>query len=192
MAGTVLDIDVDFDSEARDNGVESETGTQAGFGYNGSRIIRSQYRFPLTGVPSGATINDVDFQHNVTTMDAATNVHDILAYNPDGDNPDTDTGANKYAKSTGGTVYINAQSISATGSYTRDLGTTADTDVQNNITTPGWITLCMKGDNEATNNLAQNETIENVGTDPATLTVDYTASGAVTNTGRRALLGVGT
>lgn len=175
--GTVINIDADFDSDATNAGSESEAATtlQIIVDAIGNDSRRGQVRFPLSSIPNGATINDSDLQFNVTseTVEAGEGVS-ICLYDGAGDSdPDVDSGANKFSNSTG-TVLVNID-CATTGSKTGDLGTSADSAISGNLASLDRISFGLFPDaaNDA-GEVVTIEAIENSGTDPPTLTVDYT------------------
>ncbi len=174
--GTVANIDADFDSES-DGTTESETGIVARVsGTDASPTFTAQFRFPLSSIPSGARINDAVVQFNVTAENlAGSEGIDVRSYGTAGDDdPDTDTAANKKTKSNGGTTLVTI-TTSATGSKTGDLGTTADSEIQGNIVSPGRYSLGFNPNSLMdSGDSVSIEAIENSGSDPATLTLDYT------------------
>ena len=193
--GTVSNIDAAFDSQSTDGGVQDETATTVKVGNTGP-LFRGQWRFSLSAITAGSTINDATIQVNVTSV-TAVDVGDVInyhSYNDTGDDdPDPDTAATKYTRSGAGTARVSPTGYNTTGSKTHDLGTTVDTEIAGNLTTPGFWSMGNKpgaGIGEDESFLI--EAIENAGTDPATLTVDWTApaaGGAVKS--RMLLMGVG-
>lgn len=182
---TVSNIDCDYDSRIGNTSVDQETETSMVLG--GGLLSRVQLRFPLSAITASSTINDSDIQYNVDSqagMDAGDQT-DINAYSTGGiDDPDADTGATKYGKSIGTTTYT-SQVVITTGSKSFDLGATADGHIAANIGTPGRFSIALApGTGFLTTESMTIEAIENAGTDPATLTVDWTApvSAALTGT----------
>lgn len=171
--GTVADIDADFDSYVNSSGTESEGGTTLTVGIQ-TLTYRAQTRFSLASIST--PINDVDWQGNVAGV-SQVDAGDAVSWNQYGtSDPDTDSAATKYTNS-GGTSYVTATGMNTTGSKTVDLGTTADTDVGNQVSSPGWFTVGIAPSTGfATPETFIFEAIENAGTDPATLTVDYGTS----------------
>lgn len=177
MMGTVATIDTDADGFGEDDGGGNFTGVSLAIRNEGSGTNRrAATRFPLGAIPAGATINSVDVQWN-TTITNASSVLSIKAYDTGGDDdPAADTNTDVHTKADAGTAYVTGNTgLTTTGSKTASLGATAATDLEGNITSParyslGWVrTDVIAGS-------AGIEAIENAGTDPATLTVDYTAA----------------
>lgn len=190
--GTVVNIDCDFDSDAASDGTEAETPNTAiktGIGNTGVEQ-RGQFRFPLSSITAGATINDSDLQLNQI---AAANVDagDTVAFNKYGtSDPDTDSAATKFTNSAGAT-YVSSSGLNGTGSRSFDLGTTADSDIAAQLSSPGRFTIGTDPTTGfAANELINWEAIEHAGTDPATLTVDY--STGVTHSAAAALTAAAT
>lgn len=178
---TTATIDCDFDAFVNSTAsVYSKTGTNIDVGFLSTTTRRGIFRFPLTSIAAGSTINDTDWQGNESSASSA-DVGDVIRINQYGtSDPDTDAAATAFSNA-GGTQYSTFTGLNATGSKTADLGTTADTDVQNQITSPGWFTVGLApSTGMADPELPQIEAIENAGSDPATLTVDYTAPAAGT------------
>lgn len=175
-------IDCDFDSHANFSGAESETGTTVTVGNVSSVTHRPQFRFPLSGITAGSTINDSDFQFNVVTNNGMDLADSFNARDYGTSDPDTDNAATKFANSANTSpLYTGGLVFNTTGSKTHDLGTTADTDIAARLSSPGWLTIAIQGVSDGTEN-ALIEAIENAGTDPATLTVDYTEPSGATLT----------
>lgn len=181
-------IDCDFDSVARFEGgttySQATTGTTIRIRRDGTPTSstdedgRIQFRFPLSSLPTGVTVTDSTIQANMTsTGEAAGEDVNVHAYNSTGDDdPNSDTAQQKYDRSIGGSALV--QLITgggAAGSYSADLGATADGQIQGNIDSPDIYSLGMSYDAQWDNaDINTFEAIENAGTDPATLTVVYT------------------
>lgn len=192
---TIANIDTDYDARTGVTTNWSDTATICSVVGNGSASsrFRSACRFPLSGVTPSSTVNDVDLQVNVTAAAVAL-VLDIYPYNGDADrDPSLDTTAATLwaAIGTGTPLITSSTLLQASGSQTVDLGATADSILQGNISSPAIFSLGFKAQNEATVASTSFEAIENAGTDPATLTVDYTAPAAGT-TRLLSLTGAGT
>lgn len=185
--GTTATIDCDFDSFASSDGTQDEVGTTVSVAIVGGVTRRPQWRFPLASITASPTVSDSDFQALEAGAALETNeTLNVNGYNPDGDDPDVDSAANKYAKSVGGTTYITnttAFSNVASTSVSVDLGVTADADIQANVDVADRFTISMAptGANWS-NDVASFEAIEGAGTDPATLTVVYTSGSPVDGT----------
>lgn len=179
--GTIENIDCTFNSYADAAGGEVEGGA----GINNVNVRqddtaslhqRTQLRFPLSSLPTGATINDADLQVNKTSenVEAGEDVN-VHAYNATGDDdPDADTGATKFSRSAGGTALVGMTGDGA-GSITVDLTATADLQIEGNIDSPDIYSLGLINNGTwEDNEQVQIEAIDNPGTDPPTLIVDYT------------------
>lgn len=178
-AGTVTNIDVEYDSDINVGGSGSATGTALRIDNSAENVRRTQLRFPLSAITAGSTINDSDLQFNVVseTVEAGEGIN-VQAYNDTGDDdPESDTGTTKYNRSGGGTTFVSVD-CSSTGSKTGDLGATADGQIAGNITSPAFYSIGLNHWGHEEDELSNIEAIENAGTDPATLTVDYTAPAA--------------
>lgn len=138
---TVLVISCDLDGNAKDDGTTNTGITPYHIGENLSPKTRSFYRFPLSGIPTSATISDVDISFVfVTGPDNGDN--GMIGVNPYGGQPGnrnivTDNGATRYTNCAGGTTYAETVvSGSETAGETRtfDLGATADANLQTCVT----------------------------------------------------------
>lgn len=186
-------IDTDFDSYAINTGgvyTESETSTTVFGGIASTNIRRAQFRFPLSGIAAGSTVSNSTVQFDTDNiLDVANGTADILSYGTGGDDdPDVDSATDKYNKSASGTTYLSATSafgaLGSTGEL--DLGATADSHIEGNISSPARFSLAVKRTTESgTNDRAEIQALEHADTDPATLTVTYTAAatskGAIRN-----------
>ncbi len=177
---TTLAIDAAYDGHVSATASVNDTGTTMGVGFPSiatTTEFRSYVRFSLSGITAGSTVTDTSLQINVTVeaMEAGEGFS-ARPYNTTGDDdPEPDSGATKFTRAGNGSVYVSDTS-SSTGSKTLDLGTTADTDVQGNISSPAIFSLGIThfGADSGSTDDASFETNENAGTDPATLTVVYT------------------
>lgn len=194
-------IDCDFDSHTRDQGGGTITEDEGGVlivrhdtapSSSANAIKRIQLRFPLSAITAGSDVTDVSLQILATgeTVAAGEDVN-VHAYNSTGDDdPDPDAAGTKHSRSIGGTAL--GQIIgNGTGSKTLDLGTTADGQVEGNLTTPGIYSIGMAPDTTDWDDADEinYQHIEDAGTDPATLTVTYTAPASTL--ALRTLMGVG-
>jgi hypothetical protein len=164
-------IDADYDGWT-DAGTTTDTSTSIGvaLGTFAAELQRSFLRFPLGVITLGATVSDVTLQFNVIAEDVeAGEGVNIRPYNTNGDDdPDAATGS-----------VLATQDCSSTGSKTGiDLGATADSQVAGNISSPGWYSLGMTHLSLDSSEEVTVESIENAGSDPATLTVVWTAAAA--------------
>ena len=184
--GTVATIDTDYDAHTS---ATTKNDTATVLRCAGGVTARAACRFALSSITAGSTINDVDFQYNITTATAGA-TYTIRPYGAGGaGDPAPDTAATMFAAIIAQSAYITADTAPATtGSKTHDLGTTADSDVAAAL---AGGTFAIGWQEDGDNHDARIEAIENAGTDPATLTVDYTAPAAGGVAYRRTLLGVG-
>lgn len=187
--GTVATIDCDWDARSDSDGATDATLTTVTVGFPATAVQRTgQLRFPLSSITAGATVNDSDLQGNLTssTMEAGEGWQ-VQAYNDTGDDdPEADSGATRFTRSTNGSVLVSDANGTSTGSRSVDLTATADGQIQGNISSPAIYSLGLRhlGADSGTNDIVAIESIENAGSDPATLTVDYTeAGGAATYPG---------
>jgi len=173
--GTIVSIDADFDSHTTSS-TQDETGTslQVSTDGIGSELRRVQLSFPLTSIPNGADINDSDLQFNVSSEDVESPEGVIVClYNgTGGTDPNSDTAANKYARSTGSTLVT--IDCSSTGSKTGDLGLSADIVIETNLGGVDFVSFGLRHSAFDASEEVFIESIEAPGTDPPTLTVDYT------------------
>lgn len=177
--GTIVSIDCDFDSY-NDGASEFETDTIVQVNVSGKR---AQFRFPLTSIPTTPAINDSSIQFNVISenVEAGEGVA-VHAYNGTGDDdPNADNGSTKNTRSIGGTALVALIDTSDTGSKTADLGATADGQILGNISSPGFYSLGFTENGFDLGEVIDIEAIENAGTDPATLTIDYTTTATITS-----------
>lgn len=176
---TVSNIDADFDSWADNAGTETEvSGTlEVAVASVTGNPSAGQLRFPLAAITAGSTINDSDIQFNVTSENVETvEGISVRPYNDTGDDdPDGDDAATKYSRSTAPTTTLAEIDCSATGSKTADLGTTADGQIEGNISSPAFYSIGLEQLLQDAGEFVVLEAIENAGSDPATLTVDWTA-----------------
>jgi hypothetical protein len=198
--GTVANIDADFDSLAGSDGSESETGTSLNVGFDsagaGSNQYRTQLRFPLSSISTAAAINDADLQFNVASQSNvdAGDTAAVHAYNTGGvSDPNADVVATKYSRSATGSALVTFTGMNSTGSKGPfDLTATADGHILANLSSPGTYALgIIPSTGYATNEMTFIEAIESVGTDPATLIVDYTEGAGGATIRNLATLGVG-
>jgi hypothetical protein len=187
--GTVVNIDADFDSYCTSS-AEDETGTVVGFGISGAATeLRAQLRFPLTSIAGGSTINDSDLQVNVTAQSGTPSGDDVIRifpYNATGaSDPNPDTAATKFSRSIGGTALTTTTLYYTNGSHTVDLTATADGHIAGLLAS--FYAIALAHLNHEANESEQIETIENAGTDPATLIVDYTAAAGSEGSGTPSL-----
>lgn len=179
--GTVANIDADFDGYAESDG-GSTTGTtitvQRGGGFDEPR--RVFIRFPLAVLPTGVTVNDVSLQFNKTSESVEVG-EDIEArsYNSIGDDdPQADDSDTQFVSCATGTIRATITG-DGTGSISVDLGTAVDAEVEGNIDSPDRWSVGLVGDADwESSETVVIEAIENAGTDPATLIVDYSTAGA--------------
>ena len=184
--GTIATIDTDYDAHTS---ATSKNATATELRCAGGVTARAAGRFSLASITAGATINDVDLQYNITVA-AAGATYTIRPYGAGGaGNPEADVAADMFAAIIAQAAYITADTApQSTGSKTHDLGTTADSDVAAALAAGTFAIGWQEVDDNAA---ARIEAIENAGTDPATLTVDYTAPAAGGTAYRRTLMGVG-
>lgn len=181
---TTAVIDATFDSYAASDGTEDETGTAILVGAAVDGVTqRSQLYHPTTGITAGSTVTDTDLQFNVTVenIEAGEGVN-VRGYNTNGsDDPNADTAADKYARSILGTIMVGID-CSSTGSKTGDLGATGDAIVEAQI--GSFVSFGLAHLNQDAEERISIESIENAGSDPATLTVVYTEpAGGTTHPG---------
>ena len=178
---TVSNIEVDFDSEATDAGAGSEITGDLDCVFNFSTVTQNfQLRFPLGVITVGSAINDSTLQWNVLSesLEAGEGGGPNLYNGTGDDDPDADDLITKYNRSNG-TPLVTID-CSSTGSKTGDLGATADTAIAGNLSSPGFISFGVTPVGFENAEAFDIEAIENAGSDPATLTVDWTPPAAGT------------
>ena len=193
--GTTAVIDTDFDGSATSTGTQNLVGTSVDVGNETGLIRRAFFRFPLSSIAAGSTVTDSDLQFNISseTVEASEGI-DVRSYNTDGAaDPEADAAADKYTRCNGGGVsLITLVTNSVSGSQSLDLTATADAQIAANLASTVLYTSSMIGllTDAGTDDRTIIESIENAGTDPATLTVVYTEPAAGTIP-LRTLMGVG-
>lgn len=137
---------------------------------------RTGNKFPLTSLPSGATVTKVEVIFRCSQAGGADHLLDIHPYNGNGQaDPETDSGSNMYTRCASGTAYVNdATFLRTTGVKTIDLGSQACTDVMNAKTAVNRFSLGWQeeGDNSAEARLAEYTDATN----PPKLRITYVAS----------------
>lgn len=177
-----------------DGDVHSTGGTFDGFSFTHfsellSPIVRTYVRFPLTGIPSGSTITDVDLTvfWSSTADTNGGNVTNNFRIRPYGGVPGNrnifgDTGATRYTQCSSGEYTVQDVGIPVAGdSYTKDLGATAEANVQTCLDTVGYFTLAFTDNPGETNNGLYMALTGHATYVPPKLTVTYTP-GTMTKT----------
>lgn len=123
----------------------------AGATSGGGTVLRGGVKFTLPTL-SSPTVNDSILGVQVYNVVGTPNAIDVYGYDTpsgDGDPMNGDSAATKYGKADDGTKYIDDFDWSSTGFKTRDLGTTADTDIAANFASPGTFAFGFRATNEA-------------------------------------------
>lgn len=174
---TVTAIDATFDSYAHSDGTQDETSaTLLVAASDGSVLKAAQIKFAtVTPLAGASAVSDSTLQINVTVENVeageGVTVHSYFADGVSSD-PDTDTGANKYARSDDGALVD--IDCSSTGSKTGDLTAAADAEILASVSGVGyWSAGLVQWAQEAFESVSI-EALENAGSDPATLTVTWT------------------
>ena len=168
-------IDAAYDGETTAS-LKTDTGSTFQLSGTDGGVERPYWRFSLSSITAGSTVDDSDFQCNVTAETlTGTDQVNINAYNSTGDDdPELDAAATAHTRCAGTTLVSETALYQSTGSKSSDLGATADSQIQGNISSPGFYSIAMTHTNFGAADTMDIEAIENVGTDPATLTVVYT------------------
>jgi len=173
-SGGTANIDTVYDAHSNSSGTTFDEG-EAEWETDQSEFQRAAARFPLTSIPSGATITNVEFQGNIIeeNVEAGEGVS-FYPYNATGDDdPDLDDGATLYTRAATGSILANID-CSTLGTATVDLGTTADTIIQGNLTSPGFFSLGTDVWNVDIAEWCSFEALEDPDNDPITLNITYT------------------
>lgn len=187
---TTTAFETDYDADVS-NGISKATGgtTVRVSGLTNAR--RCAWRFPYAGSLDTATsVTDVTLQINVTAENVeSTDTVNFNMYGTDAQGDlEADSAATMNTNCAGTTLVSVTTEIQATGSATVDLGASADSQVLANVGSPDRFTVGMTQTNFASTEEVSFEAIENAGTDPATLTVVWTAPGGLA---LRTLMGAG-
>lgn len=179
--GTVVNIDTDYDADCDASTVRA--GNSAVAVNWGTTAVNSRgvARFPLASV-GGPTVNDADVQVNITSENIeTTDTANLYSYNSTGQtDPSGDAGTPSTMLSragAGSVIATETTNYQTTGSKSTDLGATGKSHLAAALAASstyysiGW--ECIANSNFEN---YQFEAIENAGTDPATLTVDYSSS----------------
>ena len=144
--GTVVNIDVEYDGMADLSGGKDDTNTICEVARDDGDTTatnRSFFRFSLASIPAGATVSDSDIQFRVASEVGTSQTVLAKSYNGTGDDdPESDSGATAYTRCGNGATLVTI-TTSSTGSKTGDLGTTGDSDIQGNISSPGIYSLAL-------------------------------------------------
>lgn len=188
--GTIANIDCDYDGSIHFNPpsgyTDSPTATTIPVnddeGDQDDEYDDAYFRFPLGSLPDSITVADADQQVNVTSesIESGDDVR-VYAYNSDGQaDPESDSGSTKFSRCQSGSILVTLSggTVGSTGSKTFDLGASADSLIAaaNSAVSrfsTGMAPFFSGGERW------ELEAIENAGSDPSTLILDYTeAAGA--------------
>lgn len=182
--GTTVDIDVSYDSYVAINpgfDTENSTGTLVSpLTFSGSADQYGLLKFITQGViEGGAAINDTDMQMNIVSeTNEIGELGGIWNYGPEGseDPAFPTTPEAKIAIAQAGSKIVDITGSDTTGSKSVDLGSTGDSYVTNGLRR-GFISFVLYTGTgmDSLGDGYDVEALENAGTDPVTLTVDYTA-----------------
>jgi len=152
FALTVLTISTDYDGDVNNVFAKTTNGTSVRVGVASKAPYHAFVRFPLTSLPTGATVSQVRLLVNCGTAGAAAHLLDIHPYNSDGQaDPSADAGDPCYSRCAAGTAYINDDtSLRSTGAKAFTLGGTVVADVGNAKTAVNRFSLGLheEGDND--------------------------------------------
>lgn len=150
----------------------------------GADCLRAYVEWNISSIPDSATITNSSIKFEVTAVAAGTITSEIRHMDIQ---PSTTDASNRWLDMGNGTVYVtNSAAFETTGTNKEiDLGTTADTDIQNRLTND-WFALGFKGQDEtvdATDNHVELASENDGSPEPApTLEITYLAEfGAPTN-----------
>ena len=127
---TEITITVSWGADVGNNGAKYPDDGSDYVGHSGTRPYRTANKFPLTNLPSGATVTKVEVIFRVSQQGSSYHRLDIHPYDGNGQaDPETDSGFDMYSRCAAGTEYVNDDtSCRTTGVKTIDLGSQACTD----------------------------------------------------------------
>ena len=189
--GESLEIDPDsatLDDPTEDGFIEYEAA--AYYRYNNLLFInffmyedyidRGYVEWDVSSIPDGSTITDTIFKYHGAANFLDGHIHEML-----GARPSTSTDSAVYAEAGEGTVYADPAGFPVVGAgKEQDLGTDADSDLQNTQLALGWFAIGLQSDNEAqsTPDGAVINPEEEAPADPKpTLYVEYTLPAGLEN-----------
>ena len=150
---TVLTINTDYDGDVNNSFTKTTNGATVRVGIAAKAPYHTFARFPLTNLPTGATISQVRLLVNCGTAGGAAHLLDIHPYNSDGQtDPSADAGDPCYSRSAAGTAYINDDtSLRSTGAKAFTLGGSVVADVGNAKTAVNRFSLGLHEEGENDN-----------------------------------------
>ena len=137
--------------------------------------IRAYFEYDTSSLPDSIIVTDSDFAYTVSGNSYGQYDCDIVGLTAN--QPSSSTDAQSWADINSGSVYVNDTDQCKSGTGDHDLGSTADTEIQNSS---DWFAIAMKLDDEVQTGSIRGQEIA---TTP-TLTVTYeipTVTGAPTN-----------
>ena len=150
---TVLTIDTDYDGDVNNSFTKTTNGATVRVGIAAKAPYHTFARFPLTNLPTGATISQVRLLVNCGTAGGAAHLLDIHPYNSDGQaDPSGDAGDPCYSRCAAGTAYVNDDtSLRSTGAKAFTLGSNVVADVGNAKTAVNRFSLGLHEEGENDN-----------------------------------------
>lgn len=172
IRGTVANIDIEYDGAVTRFGSKADSGTSL-LVDDESDEARAYGRFSLSSLPTGATVDDISIQFNVLTTNVSSGEGvRCISYNSNGDDdPESDDASTAWSNSASGTGLVT--DCETTGSKTTDQNGW-DSLVEGNIDSPDIFSIGIRESLLDSGDAITIESIENAGSDPFTLIVDYT------------------
>tara|TARA_Y100000590_G_scaffold466524_1_gene642241 strand:+ start:2921 stop:5899 length:2979 start_codon:yes stop_codon:yes gene_type:complete len=130
--------------------------------------LRGYFEYDTSSISDSVTITDTQFDYTVSGNSYGSYDCDIVGM---ANQPSTSTDSQSFTDITNGSVYVDSTNQCHSGSGSHDLGTTADTELQNNLPND-WFAVGMKLDDEVQTGSIRGQEID---TTP-TLTVTYTTA----------------
>lgn len=132
---------------------------------HGYDCIRGYFEFDTSSITDSAIITDTQFDYTVTGNSYGNYNCDIVGM---ANQPSTSTNSQSWTDMTNGSVYVDNTNQCHSGTGSHDLGTTADTELKNNLSSD-FFALGIKLDSEVQSSSIRGQEF---GTSP-TLTVTY-------------------
>lgn len=143
---------------------------------------RGYVEWDVSSITDGATITDTVFKYHGEKHQIDCHVHEMLGVQPSTENDDNAGNQAIFDEAGEGTVYVDPAGFPVVASGQQiDLGTSADTDLGNQLTSD-WFAIGFQSDNEASTDESRIYSEQYVSADPKpTLYVTYTTNTAPTN-----------
>lgn len=180
----ILRIAVEYDGIAGSDATGNDTLTTMTLGDVGGVTARGYFRFNLAAIAGATAVADVDLD-TTNTANSGVDVGDtfaIHAYNGTGaDDPELDSLATRYTRAVGGSALASSTGWNSISVKSTDLGTTADSQVLGNVSSPGFYSLGITPSTGVTaNERISMAALEHASVTEPGLTVDYTPGGGGT------------